>query len=371
MMQKRGNMEKNNHGIKSHLFSLILCACSLVFLVLYLVKVDGISAAATVLKQTRVAWLLVAVACIIAYWFLEALALQLTLKVVNTSQRFKDTMRISMIGQFFNNVTPFASGGQPMQAYFLTRRGTPLGSSMTALLTKFIVYQITLTVYCLVTIILRYSFFSNAVHNLMVLVIIGFTVSAGVTAFLIGAAFFKNGMTKAAGIIIKVLAKIRIVKDPAAKLASAVSEIEKFNTQFKKMLTHKSMLVKTSLVTVAQLTASFLIGNVIYISFGLSGADALTLIAGQAFVCMVSSYVPTPGAMGAAEGSFALFFGLFFPNKLISLAVVLWRLITFYLPIIIGLIFTVLEKRRTPLYAAGKTQSIDKTKIVLDAQNIV
>jgi len=362
-------MEKNKQGIKNHLFSLILCAFSFVFLVLYLVKVDGISAAATVLKQTRVAWLLVAVACIFVYWFLEACALQTTLKVVYPSQRFKDTMRISIIGQFFNNVTPFASGGQPMQAYFLTRRGTPLGSSMSALLTKFIVYQITLTAYCLVTIILRYTYFAYKIHDLIFLVLIGFTASAAVTAFLIGAAFFKNGMTRASGIIINVLAKFRIVKDPVAKLAAATIEIEVFNKQFKEMLTHKSMLIKTCLITIAQLTASYLIGNVIYVSFGLSGADALTLIAGQAFVSMVISYVPTPGAMGAAEGSFALFFGLFFPNKLISLAIVLWRLITFYLPIIIGLIFTVLENRRTPVLPIDTIPLIDISARVLDAQS--
>jgi len=363
-------MEKNNQGIKSHLFSLILCALSLVFLVLYLVKVDGLSAASAVLKQTRVVWLFAAVGCIVVYWLLEAYALQLTLRVVNPKQRFRDTLHISMIGQFFNNITPFASGGQPMQAYFLTRRGTNLGSSMTALLTKFIVYQITLTVYCLVTIILRFNFFAGAVHDLIYLVLVGFAVSAGVTSFLIGAAFFKKGMTRAAGIIISILTKIKIVKHPEARLAFAVMEIEKFNTQFKEMRSHKTMLFKTSLITVAQLTAMFLIGNVIYVSFGLSGADALTLIAGQAFVCMVSSYVPTPGAMGAAEGSFALFFGLFFPNKLISLAVVLWRLITFYLPIVVGLIFTVIEKRRAPVYPVKNIPSVDITARVYETQNV-
>lgn len=359
-------MEKNNQGIKNHLFSLILCALSLVFLVLYLVKVDGLTAASAVLKQTRVVWLFAAVGCIIVYWLLEAYALQLTLKVVYPAQRFRDTLHISMIGQFFNNITPFASGGQPMQAYFLTRRGTNLGSSMTALLTKFIVYQITLTVYCLVTIIMRFTFFAGAVHDLIYLVLIGFAVSAGVTSFLIGAAFFKNGMIRVARIIIRILAKIKIVKHPEARLAFAVMEIEKFNTQFKEMRSHKTMLFKTSLITVVQLTAMFLIGNVIYVSFGLSGADALTLIAGQAFVCMVSSYVPTPGAMGAAEGSFALFFGLFFPNKLISLAVVLWRLITFYLPIVVGLIFTVIEKRRTPVYPVNNNPSVDITAKVYE-----
>ena len=42
----------------------------------------------------------------------------------------------------------------------------------------------------------------------------------------------------------------------------------------------------------------------------------------------------------------AIFFSLFFPKHLVNFALVLWRLLTFYLPIVIGLIATVIEKRR-------------------------
>jgi len=363
-------MERNKKKIGNNLFSLLLSVFSLIFLLVYLVNVDGISAAASVLKQTRVAWLLLAVGCMALYWFLEAYALHLTVRGVHLPQKFRDTMRISMIGQYFNNITPFASGGQPMQSYFMIRRGAQLSESMSALLTKFIVYQITLTAYCLVTLILRFSFFVNAVQHLMVLVLIGFAVSASVTAFLIGAAFFKKGLTGTVNFIIGGLAKIRIVKNPDARRKAAGIEIEKFSALFRQMSKNKPMLLKLSLITVVQLTANFLIGNIIYLSFGLSGADTLTLLACQAFVAMISSFAPTPGAIGAAEGSFALFFSLFFPNKLVSLAVVLWRLITFYLPIIIGLLFTILEKRRPPVIPVDAIPSIDEIKNEFDGNAV-
>ena len=78
----------------------------------------------------------------------------------------------------------------------------------------------------------------------------------------------------------------------------------------------------------------------IYRSFGLSAVSLVTIIAAQGFVLMVSSFVPIPGAGVGAEASFALFFGSFFPEEgQISLAVIIWRFISFYLTIIVGVFF--------------------------------
>jgi len=353
-------MGKSEKGIKTNLFSLILCAFSLIFLIVYLYSVDGIRDIAFVLKQAHIGWLLAAVGCMAAYWLLDALVLHMAVKPVHPSQKFRVSLRLTMIGQYFNNVTPFASGGQPAQAYFLVKRGAPLGETMTALLTKFIVYQITLTVYCLVTLILRFSFFMNEVKVLMAAVIVGFIAHTLITLALIGVAFFKNGTMKTAHLIIRVLGKIKIVKNPVAKREFIDMELESFHSQFQYMSRHKMHLLKMSLLTVLQLTIYFLIGNVIYLAFRLSGADTLTLLSSQAFVLMIASFVPIPGALGAAEGSFYVFFSMFFPQKLISLAVVLWRLITFYLPIIAGLAFTLVEKKRAPAGPLEQTPVVDE-----------
>lgn len=339
-------MQKSDKGISSNYFNLILIAFSFVFLVVYLYRVDGIKDIALVIAKAHPGWLLAALGCIVAYWLLDAYVLHLAIKPVHPSQRFGVTMRLTLIGQYFNSVTPFASGGQPAQAYFLVKRGAPLGETMTALLTKFIVYQITLTVYCLATLILRFTFFMKEVKVLMLAVIVGFVVHTAVTVLLISVAFFKTGTIKAANFIINLLARIKIVKDPVAKKEFVDKELESFHTQFQYMSKHKMHLLKMSLLTVVQLTVYFLIGNVIYLSFRLSGADSVTLVASQAFVLMIAAFMPIPGALGAAESSFYIFFSLFFPKNMISLAVVLWRLITFYLPIVVGLIVTLFEKKR-------------------------
>lgn len=352
-------MKKSEKGVKSNYFNLILCAFSLIFLIVYLFKVDdGMNNIGDIFRQIHVGWLLVGIGCMLIYWFLDAVVLHMAIKPVHPSQRFGVSIRLTMIGQYFNNVTPFAAGGQPAQAYFLVKRGAPLGETMTALLTKFIVYQITLTVYCLVTMILKFTYFMSEVKVLMLAVIVGFAVHTAVTVMLICIAFFKLGTIKAANFIIDILGHMKIVKDPEVKKEFVDRELENFHTQFQYMSKHKMHLAKMCIVTMVQLTVYFLIGNIIYLSFHLNGADTVTLVASQAFVLMITAFVPIPGALGAAEGSFYIFFSLFFPKSMISLAVVLWRLMTFYLPIIVGLIITLLEKRR------GNNLPIEKTPVV-------
>jgi len=61
---------------------------------------------------------------------------------------------------------------------------------------------------------------------------------------------------------------------------------------------------------------------------------------------MVSAFVPLPGGSGGAEGSFVLFFAPFFPDDLL-VALLLWRIVTYYLGMVVGaLVMTVSRKRQ-------------------------
>ena len=73
----------------------------------------------------------------------------------------------------------------------------------------------------------------------------------------------------------------------------------------------------------------------IYRSFNLTGANPADMITAQAFVTMVSSFMPLPGGSGAAEGSFYVFFKLFFTENIIKSAILIWRIITYFMNVIV------------------------------------
>ena len=80
------------------------------------------------------------------------------LKRMYKSQNFRNSVKVSMIGQLFNNITPFSSGGQPMQAYELTKTGKRVSDSLSVLMLKFIVTQIALVVTTVIIVFAEFVF---------------------------------------------------------------------------------------------------------------------------------------------------------------------------------------------------------------------
>lgn len=318
--------------------NLILCILAFIIMVSYMLFVDG-EDVLNALGKIKASFLWLALLFMLVYWFLEAASLHIIMKSIHKPQKFKDTLVVSVIGQYFNCITPFASGGQPIQAYYLMRYGATLGASMTALLSKFIVYQFVLTVYSLVLLVLRFNYFTTKLSALMALTIIGFIINLAVIIALLTLAFFKKAAVKIAHFIVRLLAKIRIIRNLEQRLKFIDEEIDVYYENFIFLKKQPVLIIKTCLLTIIQLTVYFSISYIIYLGLGLKGADFFTILSCQAYVLMISSFVPLPGALGAAEGSYGAFFGTIF-GGFVTFSTFIWRFLTFYFPIIVGLIVT-------------------------------
>ena len=330
---------------KSKRLNLIICGIAFVIMIMYLLFVDDPAVVWEALRSAKPVWLLTSVGCMAVYWLMESAALHAVAKEVYPHQRFKNSVTVSMIGQYFNCITPFASGGQPVQAYYLVKFGLPLGSALTALLSKFIIYQAVLTVYSAVIMIFRIGYVLETNALMLPLVIIGYIVNTAVIAGLLMLAFFRKPTVKIAHFAIRLLGKLRIVKDVDKRLEYIDGEMEKYYQNFQFIKKRPVLILKMCVFTVIQLTAFFAISYVIYLAFGLSGWDFLTIFSCQAFVMMISAFVPLPGALGAAEGSYVLFFGRIF-GGFVNLSTVIWRFLSFYLAIILGMGVSVFVNRK-------------------------
>lgn len=321
---------------KSKRLNLIICGIAFIVMMAFLFFVDDPKKIWEAIRSSKPGFLAAAVLCMVGYWFLESWILHLVTKEVNPGHKFKNSFITSMIGQYFNCITPFSSGGQPIQAYYMVKFGVPLGSALTALLSKFIIYQSVLTVYSVIILIFRLSYVVETNALMLPLVIIGFIVNTAVIAGLLMLAFFRKPTTKIAHFAVKLLGKLHIVKDVDEKLKYMDGEMEMYYENFQFIKKRPLLLLQMCFYTVIQLTLFFGISFVIYLAFGLEGWDFLTIISCQAFVSMVSAFVPLPGALGAAEGSYVLFYGRIFGEH-VGLSTVIWRLLTFYLAIVAGM----------------------------------
>ncbi len=329
--------------MKKRKFNLILCAASVVLLVLYVLCVDGADNIIRVVRSVNLWWILAALGCMLAYWLLESLCLHTVAKSIYPRQRLRSSVKVSLMGQYFNCITPCASGGQPVQAYYMVKYGFPLGSAMTALVAKFIVFQVSLTVFSAAMLALRFQFFAQQVRGFMAAVLFGFFVTAMVIVALLLVAFFKKPTLWFAVLCVKVLAKLRIVKQKGAAIAYVEKEIDKFRDNVDFIKKNIPLLLKMFVISMVQHWVYFLISYLIYRSFGFNEYGVLTLVASQSFVSLTSSFSPLPGSMLAAEGAFFVFFRIFF-GQTVNMAMLIWRLLTFYLPIMMGVAITFFEK---------------------------
>ena len=126
-------------------------------------------------------------------------------------------------------------------------------------------------------------------------------------------------------------------------------EVGEFYDGFQKIRQNKKMFFFNVLASVVQVVVYSAIPFFIYCAFGNSGESFLTVVSAQIFVAMITAFVPLPGAIGGAEVSFFMFFQMFFPANQLNMAILLWRLLTFYLPIIVGLMFYLRKRTTTKL----------------------
>ncbi len=339
-------MEENDEEVKKTskkgtIFNFILIITIFAGLLIYMINVDGIDNIINLLHQVNYNWVIAGLICLIIYWICEAITLYVPLKRMYKNQTFGNSVKVSMIGQLFNNITPFSSGGQPMQAYELTKTGKRVSDSLSVLMLKFIVTQIALVATTVIIVFAEFDFFKMLMHDYLWVAILGFGVNIVAIIVAIIAGINKKLITSVVNPIIKLLGKIHIFKQPDKVIDNFDKSMDNFSEQFKVMKSEKLMVLKMFVVAVIQSMSYYSITYMVYKAFGNSGITFLQIIPAQAFLLLIMTFVPTPGSGLGAEGGFYLLFNSIFKKGTINMSILFWRIYTFYLPIIVGALFLI------------------------------
>ena len=169
----------NNAQGKHYGKSLLFIAATFLVLCVWLLREYSLPKLWELILGVRPGWILAAVGLMVLYWLLEAGGLHLAVRRFAPDQQPGTTFCATMIGQFFNCVTPFSSGGQPMQAFYLMKRGMALSFASCSLMIKFIVYQFVLTIYSAITLFLCFKTFTSEISAVGWLAFVGFGGNTG------------------------------------------------------------------------------------------------------------------------------------------------------------------------------------------------
>ena len=326
----------------SKILNIVFIVCVLIGLIIYIINVDGIENITNTLKAADYKWILAGFICLIIEYVAEALVFHIPLKKMYPKHKYTLSLESNIIGRFFNNITPFSSGGQPFQAYMLSKYGLRASDTFSALMMKFVVYQVGLFSFALIFLLTNLGFFNVTFGNYIWIVLLGFFMNLIATVFIFVAGINKNIILKIVRPIVKLVSKIKIgkrylIKDLEATLQKIDESVSNYSIQFRKMKGQKLTLIKMYLVQLIQFLAYFSIPFMIYKSFGNSGTSYLQILLVQTYLLLVMSFIPTPGSGLGAESGFNIFYKTIFITGL-NLAIFFWRIYTCYLPIIAGLI---------------------------------
>lgn len=281
-------------------------------------------------------WVLGGVCSMLLYSLINGMVLNYTTSVIHGSKDFWKCLKISIMGQYYSSITPFAGGGQPAQIYYMRSMGVPGGSASSILIVKFLVYRTVLSIYSVVAFVCKGT--SIYKYNVWIfwLAVIGFIINVGTVILLIPLSSNEGFVGKFIFRIIDILYKIRLIKDPQAIKARLKSHVEDFHKGFQLIQGNLKAVFNMGMLTALQLACLFSVTFFIYKAFGLGDEGWISIILVQTFLDLAVSFVPTPGSMGASETGFIAFFRLFFPSNLIFVSMLLWRLISYYFNILAG-----------------------------------
>ena len=309
-------------------------------LVLYFSLKDNYSEIIEVLKTLDKKWLFVAFLLICAYWYFKAIAFNKIIKKFKKDFRFRKSFKFILQINFFNAITPFSSGGQPFEIYYLKREKIKLADVTTVVIEQFVVYQIALVLLGVIAIIANNIFnifpSSSVLRNLVTL---GFVINTLITVVLFLLAFTTKTNKYIIDKVIKILHKLKIVKNVEQREEKFNNYINDLHDGTKKLLENKFHFFEMILANFLGLICLYLVPLAILYSTGdFTSFNGLESIVSSAYVMLIGSFVPIPGGSGGLEYGFMQFYGTFIKGSVLTAMMITWRFVTYYIPMIIGAI---------------------------------
>jgi glycosyltransferase 2 family protein len=171
---------------------------------------------APVLRQIRMiepAWAVLSVVIMLAQLALVSLRWQLVSQLVDARMRIGQVVRLTLIGQFFNQVLPSAVGGDAVRAWLASREGVPIGRAVTGILCDRVAALVALMLIISCTFFVLPALVPNrfpAIDLLRIFALIGLSGLAALFIFgtLISRLLMRYRMTASIGKLVRDLRKV-------------------------------------------------------------------------------------------------------------------------------------------------------------------
>lgn len=319
----------------------------LTFLLLYFVLKDNFNEIINVLFNSDYKYVLLMFLIMLIAEFIKSLALFYITKGIKKDYTIIKAFKLQLETNFFNGITPFALGGQPFQLYIM-KRNSNIGytNGVNILFEDFFCYQLALvilyTLFIVINKIFNLLFIPKLTHKLL---IIGGLINIFIIIFLIFLAFSKGRYNKFVDKMIIFLSKLKIVKDKNKTINKINDSICQFKEQVYAMNKNYKVIIRSIVLNIVRFLLFGIIGYLSFKAVDVSGVNVSVCIIAIVFIIVMAAFIPIPGSSGGMEFGFVSLLSIYALDVKLMAAMILWRFVHYYFPMIFGACLFLFEKR--------------------------
>lgn len=325
--------------------------CNILFMILILIftfyallKGEDIGEILRVIRKADKSWLVFAAGCALLYLGLQAVSMEIILRSLGTPIRWLQSAKYTFIGFLFNAITPSASGGQPMQIYYMRQDNIPVGASSVSLLFWTILYKIALLLIEGYIMLFQREFLLHYLGGYYWLFLLGIMVNLVSIILYSIVVFSRNGARSLAHGGAWICHKLRIIRKKEKFLKRLDNTLEIYQEGAVYMRTHWEVVLVVLFITLVQRISYFAVTWFVCLALGLHQNSAWEIIMLQSFVSVCIDILPFPGGVGANESFFVVIFRKLMKRKTAFSAMLLSRGASFYTLLVVSAVVTVIAQ---------------------------
>lgn len=304
---------------------------------------EDLGAMMDAIRQVDVKWLFPGVLLILFFIWGESIILWYMLKSYGIRLKKRICYLFSAVGFFFSCITPSASGGQPMQIYFMKKEKIPIPLATVILMVVTIIYKLVLVAIGLGVICLGQGFLHRYLEGILPVFYLGLSLNVFCVTFMTVLVFhpvLTESILRKGLALLERLRFLKYKKERGRKLGESMEVYRETALYLRK---HVQVIFWVTLITFAQRMALFAVTWMVYLAFGIKGTSVWDVVFLQAVISVSVDMLPLPGGMGISEALFMIIFAPVFGAVLLP-AMVLSRGMGYYGELLISAVLTVVAQ---------------------------
>ena len=288
-------------------------------------------------------WLVPGIALVAFFIWGESIIIWYMMRSSGICLKKRTCFLFSSVGFFFSCITPSASGGQPMQIYYMKKEKISIPVSTVILMIVTITYKLVLVVIGIGIAIFGRGFLHKYLEGILPVFYLGLALNIFCVTFMTILVFHpllaKEIMVKG----MKLLERLHLVKKKDGRLKKLEDSMDTYRNTAAYLKNNPFVIVKVIGITFIQRMALFAVTWFVYQAFGLHGTGFWEILFLQAVISVSVDMLPLPGGMGISETLFLNIFSPVFGGLLLP-GMVLSRGLGYYGELLISAAFTVVAQ---------------------------